>query len=53
MGRGLKSGRLGIERKPPPKAAASTARFGGRFPWNLRYSVYIRNIRNFTSFMDI
>ena len=28
---------LGIERKPPLKAAAATAKFGGKFPCNLRW----------------
>jgi hypothetical protein len=30
---------LGIEERSPPKAAALTAKFGGKFPCNLRWTV--------------
>jgi hypothetical protein len=38
----LGSGILGTEGKPPPKAAAPTAIFGGKFPCKLRCTVEMR-----------
>jgi hypothetical protein len=37
---------LGIEGRNPPKAAALTAKFGGKFPCNLRWDVIIAQRRH-------